>query len=208
MVVVAEGSDNPALLRKEVELTNVHFINPLLHLRRILRPLGAEMSQARSAALFPRGAEDGEAPMTQDAGMYPRGGYLALPDTPPALPQGASFVNSIELTNKGKKLKQSVHGLIRPNKGCMEMEVYVRVRYRQPLFKAVLKYHPRKSAFHLRESAVLVFEHGQKFIAPGQSAVWYSKKGSSFATSSAEAAATKAGKASAGREMLGGGVII
>jgi tRNA-specific 2-thiouridylase len=116
-VVVAEGSDNPALLRKEVELTGVYLINPL-------------------------------------------------------------FVNSIELTNNAKKSIKTVNRLIRANKTSDEMEVYVRVRYRQPLFRARIKYQV--------SGIRLIFEKPQRFIAPGQSAVWYSKKG----------------------EMLGGGVII
>jgi tRNA-specific 2-thiouridylase len=57
--------------------------------------------------------------------------------------------------------------------------VFARVRYRQPLAKAVLFMRPRGKA-------KLVFVKPQKFIAPGQSAVWHSKNG----------------------EMLGGGVIL
>lgn len=52
--------------------------------------------------------------------------------------------------------------------------VRARVRYRQPLFNARLS------------DDELTFDHPQKFIAPGQSAVWYSEGG----------------------EMLGGGVIV
>jgi tRNA-specific 2-thiouridylase len=126
-VVVAEGSDNPALFHKEVDLTGVHFINP-------------------------------------------------------------SFVNSIELTNKKNKSKQSVHGLMSApvprsrseggNKADREIEVYVRVRYRQPVFKARIKCQV--------SSIKLIFDKPQKFIAPGQSAVFYSKAA----------------------QMLGGGVIL
>ena len=58
-----------------------------------------------------------------------------------------------------------------------QLSVYARVRYRQPLFKAVLK--RAKSRYSL------VFALPQRYVAPGQSAVWYSKSG----------------------EMLGGGVI-
>jgi tRNA-specific 2-thiouridylase len=53
-----------------------------------------------------------------------------------------------------------------------------RVRYRQPLAPVTLKKH-KTGRYRL------VFKTPQKFVAPGQSAVWYSKKG----------------------EMLGGGVI-
>ena len=54
------------------------------------------------------------------------------------------------------------------------LPVLARVRYRQPLSRAVLA------------GNILTFEKPQKFVAPGQSAVFYSEKG----------------------EMLGGGVII
>ncbi len=114
-VVVAEGKENPALYRKEIGLTNIHFINPL-------------------------------------------------------------FANSNELANKGLK-------------------VFARVRYRQPLAEAVLTRGegPASPKLQRGERAVsrkgkfkLIFKTPQKFIASGQSAVFYSKKG----------------------EMLGGGVII
>lgn len=58
-----------------------------------------------------------------------------------------------------------------------ETEVYARLRYRQPLSKATL----RKSGADLE----LTFDRSQKFVALGQSAVFYSPRG----------------------EMLGGGVI-
>ncbi len=60
-----------------------------------------------------------------------------------------------------------------------EIPLLARVRYRQPLSKAILSY---KS---LVKSYKLTFETAQKFVAPGQSAVFYGKNG----------------------EMLGGGVI-
>ena len=69
------------------------------------------------------------------------------------------------------------------------LTVFARVRYRQPLAKATLifkKNSPRSSASSPRQSATLVFERAQKFIAPGQSAVFYDKNGT----------------------MLGGGVIV
>lgn len=56
-------------------------------------------------------------------------------------------------------------------------EVYVRIRYRQPLFKARFV------------GASLVFKEPQKFVAPGQSAVFYGAD------------------LPAGRQVLGGGVI-
>jgi len=60
-----------------------------------------------------------------------------------------------------------------------EMAVFARVRYRQPVSRAALS---------RRENGnyALKFETPQKFVAPGQSAVWYSEDG----------------------EMLGGGVIL
>jgi len=48
-----------------------------------------------------------------------------------------------------------------------EIKVKARVRYRQPLFNAVLKNN--KDSFNLE------FKEPQKFIAPGQSAVWYTE---------------------------------
>jgi tRNA-specific 2-thiouridylase len=65
-----------------------------------------------------------------------------------------------------------------PPKGGEGLRVYLRVRYRQELFPATL--HKSKTTHYK-----LVFGKPQKFIAIGQSAVFYSKTG----------------------EMLGGGVI-
>lgn len=59
-----------------------------------------------------------------------------------------------------------------------EYSVWVRVRYRQPLFEALLSYN--------KEGVMLRFKKPQKFVAEGQSAVIYGAK----------------------EEMLGGGVII
>lgn len=59
-----------------------------------------------------------------------------------------------------------------------DKKIYARLRYRQPLSSACLI----KGS---KGSAELIFERPQKFVAPGQSAVFYSSKG----------------------EMLGGGVI-
>lgn len=72
------------------------------------------------------------------------------------------------------------HSNIMENVG---MSVMARVRYRQPLAPAVL--YVRKHALRGGLEARLIFNQPQKFIAPGQSAVFYSKDG----------------------EMLGGGVI-
>ncbi|HEY4475627.1 MAG TPA: tRNA 2-thiouridine(34) synthase MnmA [Candidatus Paceibacterota bacterium] len=97
-LVVAEGDDNPALYRKEIELTNVNFINP-------------------------------------------------------------QYSNILQ------------------NVGMSDMEIYARIRYRQPLVSAKLIIHNARYKIH--------FGQPIRFVAPGQSAVFYSKKG----------------------EMLGGGVI-
>jgi tRNA-specific 2-thiouridylase len=99
IVVVAEGSESPALYKKEIRLVGVRFINSLLS-------------------------------------------------------------NSIELESR-------------------ETPVFARVRYRQPLAKATL-------LLGARGRAKLVFSKPQKFIAPGQSAVFYDRSG----------------------VMLGGGVIL
>ncbi len=60
------------------------------------------------------------------------------------------------------------------------ISIFARVRYRQPLARAILIRNPStNSGFRL------IFDKAQKFVAPGQSAVFYSKTG----------------------EMLGGGII-
>jgi tRNA-specific 2-thiouridylase len=97
-VVVAEGSENEALYRKEVKLVGVHFINPL-------------------------------------------------------------FANLRKLANK-------------------DIPVFSRVRYRQPLAKAVLRWEVESKKSKVakkkrRTNFQLVFDKPQKFIAPGQSAVFY-----------------------------------
>jgi len=109
IVVVAEGAENPELFRKEIEIINVHFINPQ-------------------------------------------------------------------------------HSDILQNVG---MSVMARVRYRQPLAPAILR-KLNKDTYSLE------FKNPQKFIAPGQSVVFYTKQSS--APSSMED--------SVGKEMFGGGVII
>lgn len=74
--------------------------------------------------------------------------------------------------------------------------VLARIRYRQPLARAKLSFAertrtntqkiPRQFVLSPRKSATLIFKTPQKFVAPGQSAVFYSSR----------------------KEMLGGGVII
>jgi tRNA-specific 2-thiouridylase len=109
IIVVAEGDDNPALYKKEIQLTNINFINP------------------NHYSLIPR-----------------------------------SRINSL----RGRRANGRI-------------TIYARVRYRQPLAKANLKLINLKTYN-------LIFEQPQKFIASGQSAVFYSEK----------------------NEMLGGGVIV
>jgi len=129
-IVVAEGAENAALYRKDIELSDVNFFSPDLPCL-----ISAEGGQAR----------------------------------PPA------------------------------SGGNGGIRVFARVRYRQPLAVATLiiadkKYAPINAdktigvnqRLNPRKSALLVFEQGQKFVAAGQSAVFYSKNG----------------------EMLGGGIIL
>ena len=92
----------------------------------------------------------------------------------------------------------SKHTNILENVGMSGLGVYARIRYRQPLAKATLKLinpdarsgsrlSDKKNNKGRRDSITyqLIFEVPQKFVAPGQSAVFYSKDG----------------------EMLGGGII-
>lgn len=75
-----------------------------------------------------------------------------------------------------KEIKLAGINLINPNFD-FKNPVFTRVRYRQPLIKSFIVKN---------KNILLVFDKPQKFIAPGQSAVIYSKNG----------------------EMLGGGIII
>lgn len=104
VLVVAEGDDNEALFKKEVELTDVHFI------------------------------------------------------------------------------EEENHSTIRADR---RMEVFVRVRYRQPLFKATLIIDDKKDY-------KIVFDEPQKFVASGQSSVFYGLDPDR----------------NGNHEMLGGGVIL
>ena len=92
----------------------------------------------------------------------------------------ALFKKEIELTDV-HFISTEIISLIRANR---RIDILVRVRYRQPLFKATLMRTGRKWR--------VLFEDPQKFVAPGQSAVFYSidvdKKGN--------------------HEMLGGGIIL
>ncbi len=112
-LVVAEGNDHPALFKHEVELTNVHFVNP----------------------------------------------------------------QQFEIRNSK-----------------FEIPMFARVRYRQPLVEATLVFDKNQyqSASEKSASIRVIFENPQKFIAPGQSAVFYSENADE----------------NGNREMLGGGVIL
>ncbi|MDP3948387.1 MAG: tRNA 2-thiouridine(34) synthase MnmA [bacterium] len=101
------------------------------------------------------------------------------------------------------------------------MKVFARVRYRQPLFKAKLIFADQKQAgvkkslrksahapldaklsngVNPRESALLVFEQKQKFVAAGQSAVLYINENPSSPSA-------RSGRNSGELRMLGGGII-
>ncbi|MFA6354514.1 MAG: tRNA 2-thiouridine(34) synthase MnmA [Candidatus Paceibacterota bacterium] len=86
-----------------------------------------------------------------------------------------------------------------------EMSVLVRVRYRQPLFGACIKYQissVKKNSN--KKNFKLVFDKPQKFVAVGQSAVFYEYQGNSSLFS------TRSGRRSLDKSelrMLGGGII-
>jgi len=110
------------------------------------------------------------------------------PENDPAL-----FREEIEL-NGVNFIDPQYHSLIRANR---RIDVMARVRYRQPLFRAELGkseiLNPKS------EKYTLIFDAPQKFVAPGQSAVFYeAKSNSSF----------RSGRSSDDLRMLGGGVII
>ncbi len=90
---------------------------------------------------------------------------------------------------KNMRMKNSSKGLV--GAGVKGMRIFARVRYRQPLAKATLVVGAHKEA-------KLVFDKPQKFVAPGQSAVFYLPRRSSGRTKVGD----KEGI------MLGGGVII
>ncbi|MBI2012978.1 MAG: hypothetical protein HYS88_00795 [Candidatus Colwellbacteria bacterium] len=87
-------------------------------------------------------------------------------------------LSSVNFINPGQWAKNTPARLWREleNKA---LEVLARVRYRQPLVAAGLEARSTKN------EARIIFKKPQKFVAPGQSAVFYSQGG----------------------EMLGGGII-
>ncbi len=76
-----------------------------------------------------------------------------------------------------KEITLSNVNLIDPRLSALQsalIRVWCRVRYRQPLFRATLTVnHPRSSASRSAFIGVLRFAQPQKFVAPGQSAVFY-----------------------------------
>jgi len=81
-----------------------------------------------------------------------------------------------------------------------KISVMARVRYRQPLSQAIL-------LLDSREKGVLVFKQPQKFVAPGQSAVFY-KPRRGFSSNKASTFDKSTVDKSEDMEMLGGGVIM
>ncbi|MEK7180993.1 MAG: tRNA 2-thiouridine(34) synthase MnmA [Patescibacteria group bacterium] len=100
------------------------------------------------------------------------------------------YVKEVELTGVNF-INRDFYSLIRTNK---RMEVWARVRYRQPLARASITYQAA--------GIKMKFNEPQKFVAPGQSAVFYSKKGDPSAT------LRTSPLMDSGLEMIGGGVIL
>ncbi|MBI3114409.1 MAG: hypothetical protein HYZ07_00430, partial [Candidatus Harrisonbacteria bacterium] len=80
------------------------------------------------------------------------------------------------------------------------LPVLARVRYRQPLFPAILSFaHSRELGYKKNGEWRLVFQKPQKFVAEGQSAVFYVREGNPSRGS---------GCRSRELRMLGGGIIV
>ncbi|MEX2410723.1 MAG: aminomethyltransferase beta-barrel domain-containing protein, partial [Candidatus Paceibacterota bacterium] len=88
------------------------------------------------------------------------------------------FKNSIKLYDLNLISPLSSRGAKRRGDLVDNLKVKARIRYRQPLFDALLKRD-------VEGNFTLEFNNPQKFVAPGQSAVFYTTDG----------------------EMIGGGVI-
>ncbi len=115
----------------------------------------------------------------------------------------ALFKKEIELTDI-HFINEKGHSTIRANR---RMEVLARVRYRQPLVRAELVISNKKPVTSKDRklpvtSYQLLFSEPIKFVAPGQSAVFYSP-----AVVSTDAGSTGIDE-SGNHEMLGGGVIL
>jgi len=99
----------------------------------------------------------------------------------------ALYKNEVSLTDVHFIDPLFAHSAVRPtNDG---LPVFARVRYRQPLAKAVLC-KKKKEVKNEKDAWSLIFDKPQKFIAPGQSAVFYLPGPASSKT------------------MLGGGIIV
>lgn len=95
----------------------------------------------------------------------------------------ALFRKEVEITDMNF-ISTDVYRLLTAN---YSLPVLARIRYRQPLAKAVLELGiKRRSLIHNSKFLILKFDEPVKFVAPGQSAVFYSGK----------------------KEMLGGGIIL
>ncbi|MEK9173044.1 MAG: tRNA 2-thiouridine(34) synthase MnmA [Patescibacteria group bacterium] len=93
-----------------------------------------------------------------------------------------------EVRLTGVNFTNPEHSNILENVGVLK--VMVRVRYRQPLARACITYH---------ETCIkLDFDEPQKFVAEGQSAVFYMEKGNP---------STSSGRRSCELRMIGGGII-
>jgi len=101
----------------------------------------------------------------------------------------------------GREIKLNKINFINPvNSNVLKnigIKVWVRIRYRQPLAKAMLIPIPQKSAKIGSATFLVFFEQPQKAIALGQSAVFYKSNPS-----------LRSGSKSANFEMLGGGIIV
>ncbi len=109
---------------------------------------------------------------------------------------GKLYKKEIKLTDVNFINQKSVVSLIRANR---RIDVLARLRYRQPLKKAKLAVNNRESVIrenknnNLITNYYLLFAEPAKFVAPGQSAVFYEYK--------------KRPSTNSGFKMLGGGII-
>jgi len=163
IVTVAEG-DDPALYKKEITLTDLNFINLLHHPYNLPPSLtlwraGGFLRMMKTQKV----KKQMEQKRGKGIGVLARVRYRQ-----PLAPATLILSNSRELENKATRAKKE-------GKGRMGLHASAS----GPRLRTA-------SDGQARWSAMLVFEHAQKFVAPGQSAVLYSKSG----------------------EMLGGGVIV
>ena len=130
----------------------------------------------------------------------------------PALYQKEAVLSGVNFINSKSHITTSAY-LPAGRAGGRALPVMARVRYRQPLFPALLlpanSYELGNKKQRLgKESSLLwklVFKEPQRFIAPGQSAVFYLPAKATPARPSPSAGGASAGDRSG--VMLGGGVI-